>query len=103
MRLKWLHARTARARRASRELAGHISNKKRAKLDLVLERRVRGARPHPYLKLFTSIYVPPVVACANGIRLPRIPDSRRPPAAWASPRINLRCKTLRLDRPRALA
>ena len=103
MRLKWLHARTARARRASRELAGHIACRKRIKLDIVLEPRVRGARPHPYLILFTNIYAPQDVACANGIGLPRIPDSRRPPAAWASPRINLRCKTLRLDRPRALA
>ena len=73
------------------------------KLDLVLEPRVRGARPHPYLILFTSIYAPPIVACANGIRLPRIPDPRRPPAARASPRTNLRCETLRLDLPRALA
>ena len=76
---------------------------KHNKLDLVLEPRVRGARPHPYLILFTSMYAPPVVACANGIRLPRIPDPRRPPAARASPRINLRCEALRLDRPRALA
>ena len=68
---------------------------KHNKLDLVLEPRVRGARPHPYLILFTSISASPIVACANGIglpripefacangiELPRIPDSRRPPAA----------------------
>ena len=80
-----------------------ISHAKHIKLDLVLEPRVRGARPHPYLILFTSMYAPPVVACANGIRLPRIPDPRRPPAARASPRTNLRCETLRLTLPRALA
>ena len=40
---------------------------------------------------------------ANGIELPRIPDSRRPPAARAPPRTNLRCESLRLKPPRALA
>ena len=80
-----------------------ISLAKNIKLDLVLEPRVRGARPHPYFILFTSIYASPIVASANGIGLPRIPDPRRPPAARASPRTNLRCETLRLDLPRALA
>ena len=78
-------------------LAQHI------KLDHVLEPRVRESRPAQDIVLFTSIHAPQGFARANGIRLPRIPDSRPPPAAWASPRTNLRCETLRLDLPRALA
>ena len=93
----FMHANIGPQRRRPYPLQKHI------KPNIVTKPRVRGDCPLPYLILFTIMYAPQVVACANGVRLPRIPDSRRPPAAWAPPRINLRCKTLRLDRPRALA
>ena len=44
----------------------------------MLEPRVREWWPVRAVVLFTSIYAPQGSACANGLRLPRIPDSRRP-------------------------
>ena len=67
MRLKCLHARTARARRASRELAGHIACKN-TKLDLVLEPRVRESRPAQDIVLSTSISASHVSACSPRAR-----------------------------------
>ena len=66
MRLECVHARHARAQTLNPAPAGSLHCKTHIKLDLALERRVRGAGPHQDIVLITNMYAPQVAPCSNG-------------------------------------